>query len=287
MTFGALLPSSAVAQAICSAPHSSPTLAQSGEVGTLDPGAGWIQLSLNGQRATEFYGSTGERRPFLADAEFNTRSLFITAAYGVTEGLELWAQMPTHRLSINASSGTSASNGVGDLRFAARMGAELMGIDAPIALRVGAKVPGSDFPVDATVIPLTEGQIDMEVSLESGAKLGSLPVYVAGWVGYRLRGANREAVRRPGSERFAHLAVGGFAGDLTWELAADGMWGDAPRASGILLPSEKRRMVLLLPTLGYAVGPGRLEATAQIPVEGRALPAATGLSVGYRVGWGL
>lgn len=285
---GLAVPVGASAQAICSAPHSSPSLASTGELQTLRAGTGWIQVSVYGQNATEWYNHLGARQPFLADAEFKTRSVFVTASVGIMDGLEVWAQLPRHDLNVDAGpAGTSNSTGLGDVRAAVRMGAELFGLDLPVAVRLGAKVPGSDFPIDATQLPLTEGQTDLEVSIESGTTLGSLPAYVMGWVGYRRRSANTEAARRPGAERFAHLAVGGFVGDLTVELAADGLWGQSPLASGILLTSERRRLIQLLPTVGYGIGPGRLEVTGQLPISGRVLPAAKGLSVGYRVGWGI
>lgn len=280
-------PLAARAQAVCSAPHSSPTLAQSGAIETLPAGAGWVQISLYGQRANEFFNHLGGRQPFLASSQFDTRSVFLTGAVGLVEGVELWAQVPTHHLNVDASSGESTTTGVGDLRFAARVGPELFGLDVPLAVRAGLKLPGSDFPVDATVLPLTEGQTDFEVSVESGRSLGSLPMYVMGWVGYRWRGTNREALRRPGDERYAHLAVGGLVGDLTWEMATDGLWGTAPLAHGVRLEGERRRLIQLLPTVGYGVGPGRLEFTGQIPVSGRNLPAGFGVSMGYRTTWGL
>jgi hypothetical protein len=280
-------PSELWGQAVCSAPHSSPTLAQSGAIRTLPAGAGWIQLSLYRQRSGDFYNPLGDRQPFLAQSEFLTRSVFVTGAVGLVEGLELWAQVPTHRLGVESQSGGSTSSGVGDVRVAARIGPELFGLEIPVAVRVGAKVPGSDFPVDATVLPLTEGQRDWEVSLESGRGFDDFPLYVSGWVGYRWRGENVAAARKPGNERFAHLAVGGSLGALSWEVGADGLWGTAPLASGILLSQDLRRLIQILPTLGYGVGPGRLEVTTQIPVSGRNLPFGVGLSVGYRTTWGL
>jgi hypothetical protein len=282
-----LVPAASGAQAICSAPHSSPTLAQSGSLQTLPAGAGWIQLSGYGQNAHEFFNPDGSRQPFLADSEFTTRSAFLTAAYGLLPGLELWSQVPIHRLGIDAASGVSTSTGLGDLRFATRAGSELIGLDVPLALRAGLKVPGSDFPVDATVVPLTEGQVDLELSLESGVFLGELPIYLSAWLGYRWRTTNGEADRKPGNETFGHLAVGGFAGRFSWEVAADGLRGEAPVAQGITLEGEKRRLLQVLPTLGYGLGPGRLEVTAQIAVLGRNLPVASGLSLGYRYAWGL
>jgi hypothetical protein len=270
-----------------SAPHSSPTLTQSGAIRTLPAGAGWIQLSLYRQRATEFFNPLGERQPFLARSEFVTRSVFLTGAVGIHDGLEVWAQVPTHRLGVESQSGSSRSSGVGDVRVAARVGPELFGLEAPVALRVGAKIPGSKFPVDATVLPLTEGQRDWEVSLESGRSLGESGMYVAGWLGYRWRGENSRAAREPGDEGFAHVAVGGSAGSVHWELAVDGLRGASPLVSGILLTEEGRRLLQIIPTLGYGVGPGRLEVTGQLPVWGKNLPSGHGLSLGYRTTWGL
>lgn len=285
--FLTLLPGRGRAQAICSAPHSSPTLAQSGSVRTLPQGAGWVQVSAYSQQANEFFNHLGTSQPFLADSEFDTRSLFLTGAVGLLEGLELWAQLPIHRLRVEAASGNSTSTGVGDIRVATRMAPELLGLDLPLALRAGVKVPGSDFPVDATVLPLSEGQTDLEVSLESGTELGELPLYLMGWVGYRWRGENGEAARKPGNERYAHLALGGTAGGFAWELAADGLWGAAPEAQGITLEGERRRLIQIMPTIGYEVGGGRLELASQIPVHGRNLPNGVGLSLGYRYAWGM
>lgn len=281
--------SEAAAQAVCSAPHSSPTLAQSGAIQTLPRGAGWMQLSVYGQHAGEFFDQTGQREPFsFTGAEFDTRSVFLTGAIGLMPGVEIWGQVPTHRLSVGGGSSVgSTSTGVGDLRAAVRISPELFGLDLPVAVRAGAKVPGSDFPVDATVIPLSEGQRDLEVSVESGTSIGELPLYVFGWVGYRWRAENVEAAREPGDERYAHLAVGGSLGELSWEVAADGLWGRSPLAQGIPLRSDRRRLLQLIPTVGYGLGPGRLEVTGQLPLAGRNLPAAYGVSAGYRVTWGI
>jgi hypothetical protein len=278
----------ASAQAVCSAPHSSPTLAQGGSIGTLPRGAGWAQVSLYAQRATKFFNHLGNRQAFLADSRFDTRSVFLTGAVGLVDGLEVWAQVPVHRLGVEATSGESTSSGFGDVRVALRAAPELFGLPGvPLAFRVGAKVPGSSFPVDATVLPLTEGQTDVEMSLESGTVLSALPLYVVGWIGYRWRGENQDAARQPGNERFAHLAIGGSAGRVAFEIAADGLWGAAPLAQGIRLPSERRRLIQLVPTVGLEAGPGQLEVTAQVPVSGRNLPTGVGWSTGYRTTWGI
>ena len=277
----------ASAQAICSAPHSSPTLVRGGSMRTLAPGSGWLQVSLYRQQADESFNHLGDRQPFLANGQFDTRSVFVTAAVGLTRGLELWAQLPVHNLNANSAGEVNTTTGVGDIRVAGRVGSEFFGLGIPLALRAGAKIPGSDFPVDATVLPLTEGQLDFETSLESSGTLGSLPLYVAGWLGYRWRTENKEAARKPGDEGYAHLAIGVFSGAFIFEIGADGLWGRAPVAQGITLDGERRRLLQLIPTLGYELGPGRLEFTGQVPVYGQNLPSGIGMSIGYRFLWGV
>jgi hypothetical protein len=282
-----LAPGPLLGQAICSAPHSSPTLTQSGSLRTLPTGGGWIQASVYGQQTDQFFSPEGDRTPFLANSEFLTRSVFLTGAVGVRDGLELWAQMTAHRLRVESAGGNSRSNGLGDIRVAARLSSQLFGSDLPLALRLGAKFPGSDFPVDATVLPLTEGQRDWELTLESGHGFRDRPLYIMGWVGYRWREANEKADRDPGDEAFGHLAIGGTAGALSWEVAGDGLWGRAPLAQGFLLEGDARRLLQLLPTLSLPAGPGRIEASVQIPVLGKNLPVGTGFTLGYRMTWGL
>lgn len=122
-----LAPELGNAQAVCSAPHSSPTLVQSGSIRTLPAGAGWLQVSAYRQQTNEFFNNLGNRQPFLADGKFDTKSVFLTGALGLTRGLEIWAQVPVHHLSAEAAGETSTSTGVGDIRVAARIGSELFG----------------------------------------------------------------------------------------------------------------------------------------------------------------
>ena len=281
-------PLSLAAQAICSAPHSSPTLSQGGSIRTLAPGGGWAQISLYRSRSVSGFNRNGERQDFLAQGEFLTRSIFLTASVGVVEGLDVWAQLPIHNLDVATTGGSSASSGVGDVRFAVRVTPDLFGFDAPLGLRFGGKTPGSTFPVDATVLPLTEGQRDFEISLESGRSFDFLPIYVMGWVGYRWRGLNEADLYNPGDEGFAHLAVGGSADALTWEIGGDVLWGGAPVVAGLpLSEAEARRLFQVVPTVGYEVGPGTFEVSVQIPLAGRNLPTGVGVGVGYRTTWGL
>ena len=169
-----------------------------------------------------------------------------------------------------------------------RVSPELLGIyDVPIAVRGGIKVPGSEFPVDATELPLSEGQRDIDLSVESGWSPPDYPIYVVGWVGYRWRAQNTKVEYEPGNEIFAHAAIGGSVGAFHLEMGADALWGASLVEQGIELPSVKRRLVQLLPTIGTGVGGGSLEITVPISVSGRNLPASKGVSLGYRRVWGM
>lgn len=284
---GLAAPSLLTAQAICSAPHSSPTLTQAGSLRTLPAGGGWVQVAGYGQRADEFFNPNGNRQLFLADSEFLTRSVFVTGAIGVYTGIEFWAQVPLHTLTVESAGGNSKTSGIGDVRLAARLGPELVGADLPLSLRFGAKIPGSEFPVDATVLPLTEGQRDWEVSLESGYRIPDRSLYLMGWIGYRLREENEDAARDPGDEVFASLAMGGELRSFSLDVTADLLWGGTPTAQGFELPGDRRRLFQILPTVGRKVGPGRLEFSGQIPLSGQNLPVGVGMSLGYRWSWGL
>ncbi|MFW6201632.1 MAG: hypothetical protein ACOC8B_03580, partial [Gemmatimonadota bacterium] len=239
-----LTPAPLAAQAFCSAPHSSPVLAQSGSVQTLPPGQGWVQLTAFGQRTDEFFNTAGDTQPLLADGEAMTTSVFLTAAAGVFPGVDVWAQLPVHRLRYDDLTGARSRTGFGDVRIAARVSAAVAGIDGlPLAVRAGAKLPGSRFPVDATILPLSEGQRDWELSVETGYASAQRPVYVIAWVGHRWRAENERVARKPGDERFAHLALGGSVDALRWEVAVEGLWAEPPRQQGVELEASRRQLI--------------------------------------------
>jgi hypothetical protein len=285
---GVLLGGAAHAQAICSAPHSSPVLAQGGTIRTLPPGSGWVQVSAFRQASDEFFGPAGDRQPFLADGRTRTHSMYVTGAAGVLPGLDVWLQGAVHDLRFRDLSGERHRLGLGDARASLRVGSELVGASLPLALRGGIKFPGTAFPVDATIIPLSEGQRDWELSVESGRAFtwGGTQTYVLGWIGYRWREQNDDAQRDPGDEIFTHLAVGAGWGSLRLDLGVEALFGRTPRQLGFSLPSSRRRLVQVQPTLGHGLGPGTVEVTILQPLVGRSLPTGTAASVGYRVAWG-
>lgn len=275
-----------LAQAICSAPHSSPTLAGGGSIGTLPIGTGWWMVSGLHQRSKNIFNSQGDRQPLLAGGRFRTASLYLSGGMGLMRGVDIWGQAPVHSMRYVDTGGERTRSGIGDARLALRLSPDLVGSTVPIALRLGMKHPGTKFPLDATVIPLTEGQRDFEVSVETGRMFGGGVVYLLGWSGYRWRQENVEAARKPGNEGFFHVAAGTSLGGVRFELGTDVLLGQPPRRLGFEVAASRRRLVQIAPTITRKMGVGDLEVTSVIPIVGRNLPTGAGLSVGYRVGWG-
>ncbi|HUF68180.1 MAG TPA: hypothetical protein VMM79_05950 [Longimicrobiales bacterium] len=285
---GALVLSSVqvAAQAVCAAPHSSPNLSRAG-IGILPPAAGWIQFTGYHGQSSDFFGPDGNSRPFLSEGSTSTSSMFITAAGGVVRGLEVWVQVPVHRIGFSDETGSLSRIGIGDPRLSARIGGDFFGLQGlPLSLRAGLKLPGSDFPVDPDVLPISEGQTDIEIVAEAGRVLaGSYPLHIVGWAGYRWRMRNDERARKPGDERFGRIGLGGPLGSLRWDLAVEGLWGLAPEQQGFTIDGARRRLVQVLPTVGWRVGAAELEITGRFSVSGRNLPSGPSVSAGFLLPW--
>jgi len=275
------------AQAICSGPHAGPGRPTSGGLSTELPGDGWVQATFFHHGASSFFNAAGDTQSFGADGRVETSSVFLSDAVGLVRGVDAMVQLPLHRVRFSDGSGTRARSGVGDPRLYLRVSPELAGIEGiPIALRGGVKWVGAEFPVDALVIPISEGQRDWEVMLEAGHAFADLPVYLRGWAGYRWREPNEAVSREPGNERFAYLALGGPLGRIGWELAIEGLSGLTPRQQGFAVPTSRRQLVQVYPTLAAVVGPGQVELGGRVPLEGRNFPTGPAVSVGYSWRWG-
>lgn len=176
----------------------------------------------------------------------------------------------------------------GDPRASLRIAAAAVGApQLPISLRLGAKFPGTDFPVDPNLLPLTEGQTDLEIALEGGRLLQALPLHVAGFIGYRWRLEDADRQRKPGDELFARLGAGGRMGAGYLELAIEGLRGGELEQQGLKLQTAQRRLVQLLPTIGWSCGNVQMEVTGRFNLEGRNLPSGSSFNAGVLVPWSL
>lgn len=250
------------------------------------PGTGWIQTSLYRHETSSVFDETGSRNEIFNEGHAETTSLFITAAAGVVRGVDTWIQVPFHRLIFDDNLDRRLRTGIGDPRIYVRAGPEVFGLrPIPVAVRAGVKLVGGDFPVDAEIIPLGEGQRDWELLLEAGYSFHPLPAYMMSWIGYRWRETNDEADWKPGDEAFAYLAAGGTLRRLQWKLAVEGWLGESPLIQGFSIPSARREMLQIFPTLGLPVGPGAIEFGLRLPLAGRNLPTGAALFIGYFTRW--
>lgn len=259
----------------------------------LEPGEGWAQLTAFRHDTDEEFKRDGSVGEFDNQGRALTHSFFFTAAVGVAEGLDAWAQVPIQRLEFTDVASDLEKTAVGDTRVWLRVGPELVAKGAAealpvrVAVRGGVKFPVSEFPVDSEIIPVTDGQRDWEAVLEVGRSFWPMPLYAKAWIGHRWREENEKIIRDFGNEIIGLVEVGGDPGRVSWRLTANGLWGDPPVIEGIRVESATRKIVELLPVVGVDVGRVTLELGGRFPVDGRNLPTGPALRAGFFVPWSL
>lgn len=255
------------------------------------PGHGWVQLSVYHHVTRERFAADGGLEPlFNEEGQSVTTSVFLTGTVGVVRGVDLWAQVPYHRLEFNDVAAARSNAGLSDPRVYVRVGAPAVGRDWPVAVRAGVKLPAGAFDRDAEIIPIGEGQRDVELIAEAGTVFPGTPLYAMGWLGYRWRARNDETGFEPGDEAFALVGLGESEGRVAWKLVAEGFYGFDPTqrvATGqeLTLSQERRELLQLLPTVGWNVGPGTAELGLRLPLAGRNMPSGPALTVGYFLRW--
>lgn len=252
-------------------------------------GRGWGKLTLMSHETTARFDDNGDEQEFFAGGESASRAVFLDVLVGVHDHLDLWLQIPWFDLSFDDAARDRDVSGFGDARAFARwnLGHHLLG-GVPLSLRAGVKAPLSDFPIDAEVIPVGEGQWDVEVWLEGGHSFWPVPAYAVTWVGYRWRLENGPAQRDPGDERLFLVEVGLTTAPIGAKIVVDGLLGRNPVIQGIEVGQGRREIVVFQPEL--VVRPGR-SVTVSIglrqPLHGRSFPAGRQYLMGVFVQpWG-
>lgn len=260
------------------------------------PGTGWLQIRISHQSTQEGFNKNGTVVPLDEldpDARSVTTTARFTGALGLVRGIDAWFDVPIHRQSFTGSGSDLLSTGVGDPRFYLRTGPRPFGVDnlpVAVALRGGVKLTTGTFENDAEAISLSEGQRDWEVLLELGKSFHPVPVYVMGWGGYRWREENEAINRDPGNEWLFYTAVGGSVNRFEWKVAVDGVFGTPSFSTATGFRFAPRELVQVIPTVGWSVGPGTVQAGLRIPVHGRStrsnrLPASPTVTAGYFLTW--
>lgn len=254
-----------------------------------EPGEGWVEAAFFYHDTTREFDPLGNERNIFAEGRALTRTLFLTGTAGVWKGVDVWVQVPVHRLRFDDAGGERLSTGLGDPAGFVRIGTGIWdGLPQwPVALRGGVKLDGGSFDVDSEIIPLGEGQVDWELLLELGRSFYPLPIWTAGWIGHRWRRENAEQARKPGDELFWLWSMGGdLPASAGWKVTLEGLSGGAWEIEGLTITTARRRLHQFFVEGTYDVGPGTVSAGIRTPFSGRNLPTGSALTASYLVRWG-
>ena len=248
---------------------------------TLDRGVHRLRTSFQWQNTMDRYFLNGERIPYFFDGQNRTRGLFLDYAYGVSDRLELSAQVSVFSIAFDDLSDDRTSNGIGDLFVTGRYNL----VDGPLVVTVrgAVKFPTGEFVNDAEVVPIGQGQYDFETSVEVGRSLWPRPGYVTGSFGYRFRTDNAETQTAFGDELTWHAEAGTqIRGRLHGKILARGLYGRASRSFGLAIDTLKREIVYLEPGLRFELTTERgVSVSFPTTLRGRNWPAGPVVNLSF------
>jgi hypothetical protein len=189
--------------------------------------------------------------------------------------------LPLYRLAFDDLADRRRSTGLGDLRVGARYGVLRRATVATVGLAL--KFPTGEFVNDAEVVPVGEGQHDLDVTAEVGHSFWPRPAYFSGLVGYRFRARNRENGIDPGGELIWSAEAGHrLVSRLSLKAMLRGLHGRRSTSFGLDIPTLKREAVYVQPGLLWDLGADRgLELSLPFTVRGRNWPAGLAVGLGF------
>jgi len=247
----------------------------------------FINNALDGQFCANAGGRTlhaGDRGPLdcmlSPRPTFISTQLFVEAAFGIWDRLDLRVQIPfVLRTEFQTTATPQSRSGLGDLRFSSQL--RLLDDPMVLAVRVGVKAPTGQFTPDAVGVPLGEGNWDLEGNLVASRSIGSGAVWLGAEVGYRIRLEDRASPAVDVGDEILAVAEGGYR-PIDWlylPLRWDMQWGFQ---SSTPLGNLPARRVMNLQT-GVMVQPFArtdlyikdlgVEFGVRIPLWGRGWPA--------------
>lgn len=250
-------------------------------------GQGWTSIALYQQATDEVYSAAGDRISYPFAGRATASSAFVTTAVGLGHGFDAWVQASFQRLEFRDLTEVRKSAGLGDLRIFGRWSpTEWLGWSLPVALRAGIKIPVGDFDAFSSILPLGDGQTDVELVAEVGHSFWPTDAYLTAWLGYRWRRPQSATGFEIGDERFLFVSGARTWGRVGARMGLEGLFGREPAQAGVGTGSRARRLVRLMPSLTSDLGPGSIELGVRVPLTGRNLPAGPDLTVGYFMRWG-
>lgn len=220
----------------------------------------------------------GQRAPYRFGGRHTWTGVFTDIAWGLTDWLEVGAQVPYYRQDYSDAQDplfleTRGQAGVGDLRVRSRI--RLTGHRVVSSVAFAAKMPTAAYRNRDGLVTLTDGQWDLDAVSQVGMSLWPLAAYVNLSAGYRVRLQNKSAGRDPGDEWLYAVEFGyGFHPRIRGTIKLEGVRGKAARSLGLEIPSDVRRVTFVFPSLSLNLSKGAvLEAGVRYPVTGRNHPA--------------
>ena len=241
----------------------------------------WVKSTFFWQKTDQEFGPSGDRRREPTGGESNSRAIYTEIIVGLLPTLDLWVQIPYLDLNFTSPSVTENSQDLGDLRFWLRW--QVLSLDngrTPVSLRAGAKAPLGFAPIDALLVPLGDGQWDIELFGEIGHSFWPAPAYAELWLGYRHRFENTETRKNPGEE-FVFLVESGV-NPTPWSLlkvTLDGFVGGNWIVEGVTTATARRILTLQLAG-GVKILGAWLESGVRLPLKGQNFPAGPQLIIG-------
>lgn len=165
---------------------------------TLNQGKLRVKTSFFLQNTSDRYASqilfcgnrrcnNGERIPYFFDGEVESNAIYIDVWYGLTDRIELQFQAPFFDIAFrdDVNPDRPSTQDIGDIRFGVRY---RIPFDPVVtSIRIGAKAPTGFFNKDAEVVPVGDGQWDLELKADLGRSFWPVPLYANVNLGYRIR----------------------------------------------------------------------------------------------------
>lgn len=186
--------------------------------------------------------NNGERIPFFFDGEVESNALYFDAWFGLTDRIELQFQLPYFDIAFrdDVNPERPSTENVGDIRFGVRYRIPFEPIVTTI--RVGAKAPTGFFNRDAEVVPVGDGQWDLELKADFGRSFWPAPLYANANIGYRIRFEpdTETSNLAPGNELTFGAEIG--YSPLNNLLLKGGLSGFSGKAFVALFPESELRL---------------------------------------------
>jgi len=261
---------------------------------TLPRGELWTKVAFFRQKTDEWYlaspefrdggvQETGTRQPYRFGGRYASRAVFAEAVYGVTDRLDVGAQVPffAQQYRDDTRLDSPSEVGIGDVRVFTKY--RISSRPAVVSLKLATKAPVGDFRNEDGIIPVGEGQWDFDIVGQVGRSFWPLPLYANLDLGYRVRLKNEEVDRDPGDEWFFTAEAGVNLGSrLLLVTKLEGLRGEPSTDFGVIENrSQIRRITYLSPTLMIGLwDETAAELGVRYSLNGRNFPAGHQLVVG-------